>query len=110
MKPLVEEGINIVKEDGFLPYHEIDALLFRIKEYLLRETRTITKNLKLRYLGPKYIIPLNEPRRPKKLNVRWFDMYHAYNRINLEPLSGSLKRKLPTPMMMTLQKQLATVY
>ena len=34
IKPLVDEGINILIDDGILPYHEIDELSFRIKEYL----------------------------------------------------------------------------
>ena len=31
IRPLVDKGIQILIEDGILPYQEIDALAFRIK-------------------------------------------------------------------------------
>ena len=31
IRPLVDEGIQILIDDGILYYHEIDALAFRIK-------------------------------------------------------------------------------
>ena len=43
IKPLIDEGIQILIDDGLLPYQEIDALAFRIKEYLTRETRRLHK-------------------------------------------------------------------
>ena len=39
IKPLIDEGTQILIDDGILPYQDIDALAFRIKEYLTRETR-----------------------------------------------------------------------
>ena len=38
IRPLVDEGIQILLDDGILPYHEIDALAFRIKEFLTTES------------------------------------------------------------------------
>ena len=69
IKPLIDEGINILRDDGILPYYEIDELSFRIKEYLTREARTIAKRLETRYLGHKLVVPIKRPRRPKKLNI-----------------------------------------
>ena len=77
IRPLVDEGIQILLDDGILPYHEIDALAFRINEYLTRESVSI--NRKLKYLGPKICTPIKRPRRPQKLNVHWYDMVHAYH-------------------------------
>ena len=77
IRPLVDEGTQILLDDGILPYHEIDALAFRINEYLTRESVSI--NRKLKYLGPKICIPIKRPRRPQKLNVHWYDMAHAYH-------------------------------
>ena len=84
IRPLVE-SIQILIEDGILPYQEIDALAFRIKKFLTREARSVAKKLEIRYLGPEIQIPVKKPRRPKKLNIHWFDMYHAYYRIKVEP-------------------------
>ena len=72
----VDEGIQILIDDGILPYDEIDALAFRINEYLTRESVSI--HMKLRNLGPKICTPIKRPRRPQKLNVHWYDMVHAY--------------------------------
>ena len=47
IRPLVDEGIQILLDDGILPYHEIDALAFRIKEYLTRESVSITRKLEI---------------------------------------------------------------
>ena len=79
IRPLVDEGIQILLDDGILPYHEIDALAFRINEYLTRESVSI--NRKLKDLGPKICTPIKRPRRPQKLNVHWYDMVHAYHSI-----------------------------
>ena len=67
IRPLVDEGIQILLDDGILPYHEIDALAFRINEYLTRELVSINRNLK--YLGPKICTPIKRPRRPQKLDI-----------------------------------------
>ena len=34
IRPLVDEGIQILLDDGILPYHEIDALAFQNKRIL----------------------------------------------------------------------------
>ena len=52
IRPLVDEGIQILLDDGILPYHEIDALAFRIKEFLTRKSISINRKLKIHYLGP----------------------------------------------------------
>ena len=44
---LLVEGIQILLDDGILPYHEIDALAFRINEYLTRESVFIHRKLKI---------------------------------------------------------------
>ena len=85
IRPLVDEGIQILLDDGILPYHEIDALAFRIKEFLPRESVSIARKLEIRYLGPKICTPVKRPRRPEKLNIHWPDMYHAYYRIKVDP-------------------------
>ena len=72
-------------DDGILPYHEIDALAFRIKEFLTRESVSLTRKLEIRYLGPKIGTPVKRPRRPQKLNIQWYDMYHAYHSIEEDP-------------------------
>ena len=79
IKPLIDEGIQILIDDGTLPYQEIDALAFRIKEYLTRETR------RLKYLGHVFHNPIKRPRRPEKLDIHWIDMCHAYYRTKLDP-------------------------
>ena len=79
IRPLVDEGIQILLDDGILPYHEIDALAFRINEYLTRESVSI--NRKLKYLGPKICTPIKRPRRPQKLDIHWYDMVHACHNI-----------------------------
>ena len=79
IRPLVDEGIQILLDDGILPYHEIDALAFKINEYLTRESVFI--NRKLKDLGPKICTPIKRPRRPQKLNIHWYDMVHAYHSI-----------------------------
>ena len=81
IRPLVDEVIQILLNDGILPYHEIDTLAFRIKEYLTRESVSINRKLKLQYLGPKICTPIKRPRRPQKLNVHWYDMVHACHSI-----------------------------
>ena len=82
IRPLVDEGIQILLDDGILPYHEIDALAFRIKEFLTRESVFIAIGmLEIQYLGPKICTPIKRPRRPQKLNIQWYDMVHAYNSI-----------------------------
>ena len=63
IRPLVDEGVQILLDDGILPYHEIDALAFRINEYLIRESVPI--NRKLKDLGPKICTPIKRPRRPR---------------------------------------------
>ena len=45
IRPLVDEGIQILLDNGILPYHEIDASAFRIKEFLTRESVSITRKL-----------------------------------------------------------------
>ena len=85
LRPLVDEGIQILLDDGILPYHEIDALAFRIKEFLTRESVSIARELEIRYLGPKICTPVKRPRRPQKLNIHWLDMYHAYYSIEEDP-------------------------
>ena len=55
IKPLVDEGIQILLDDGILPYHEIDALAFRIKEYLTSESVSINRKLEIQYLGSKFV-------------------------------------------------------
>ena len=42
-----DEGIQVLLDDGILPYHEIDALAFRINEYLTRESVLYIGNLKI---------------------------------------------------------------
>ena len=84
IKPLIDEGIQILINDGLLPYQEIDALAFRIKEYLTRETRRLHKLLEVKYLGHIFYNPIKRPRRPKKLDIHWFDMYHAYYTIKTD--------------------------
>ena len=81
IRPLVDEGIQILLDDGILPYHEIDALAFRIKEYLTRESVSITRKLEIQYLGPRICTPIKRSRRPQKLNIHWYDMVHAYHSI-----------------------------
>ena len=76
---LVDEGIQILIDDDILPYDEIDALSFRINEYLTRESVSI--HMKRRNLGPKICTPIKRPRRPQKLNVHWYDMVHAYHSV-----------------------------
>ena len=76
---LVDEGIQILRGDGILPYDEIDALSFRINEYLTRESVSIHR--KLRNIGPKICTSIKRPRRPQKLNVHWYDMVHAYHSV-----------------------------
>ena len=76
---LVDEGIQILIDDDILPYDEIDALSFRINEYLTRESVSI--HMKHRNLGPKICTPIKRPRRPQKLNVHWYDMVHAYHSV-----------------------------
>ena len=76
IRPLVDEGIQILLDDGILSYHEIDALAFRKKEYLTRESVSI--NRKLKYLGPKICTSIKRPRRPQKLNIHWYDMVIPY--------------------------------
>ena len=49
IRPLVDEGIQILLDDGILPYHEIDALAFRIKEFLTRESVSIARKLEIRF-------------------------------------------------------------
>ena len=66
---------------GILPYHETDALAFRIKEYLTRESVSITRKLEIQYLGPRICIPIKRPIRPQKLNIHWYDLVHAYHSI-----------------------------
>ena len=86
LRPLIDEGIQILLDDGILPYHEIDALAIRIKEFLTRESLSIARKLEARYLGPKICTPVKRPRRPKKLNIHCsYDMYHAYYRIEEDP-------------------------
>ena len=85
IRPLFDEGIQILIEDDILPYQEIDALAFRIKEFLTRESRTITKKFEIRYLGPEIQVPVKKPRRPKKLDIHWIDMYHAYCQTKVDP-------------------------
>ena len=63
---LVGEGIQILLVDGILPYHEIDALAFKIKEFLTRKSVSINRQLKIQYLGPKICTPIKRPRRPQK--------------------------------------------
>ena len=81
IRPLVDKGIQILLDDGILSYHEIDALAFRINKYLTRESVSISRKLKLQYLGPKICTPIKRPRRPQKLNIHWYDMVHAYHSI-----------------------------
>ena len=76
---LVDEGIQILIDDDILPYGEIDALSFRINEYLTRESVSIHRTLS--NLGPKICTPIKRPRRPRKLNVHWYDMVHAYHSV-----------------------------
>ena len=45
-------------DNGILSYHEIDALAFRIKEFLTRESVFIARKLEVRYLGPKICTPV----------------------------------------------------
>ena len=81
IRPLVDEGIQILLDDGILPYHEIDGLAFRIKEFLIRKSVSITRKLEIQYLDPKICTLIKRPRRPQKLNIQWYDMVHAYNSI-----------------------------
>ena len=60
---LVDEGIQILIDDGILPYDEIDALAFRINEYLTRESVSI--HMKLSNLGPKICTPIKRPEDPR---------------------------------------------
>ena len=76
---LVDEGIQILIDDGILSCDEIDALSFRINEYLTRESVFIHR--KLSNLDPKICTPIKRPRRPQKLNVHWYDMVHAYHSV-----------------------------
>ena len=85
IRPLVDEGIQILLDDSILPYHEIDALAFRIKEFLTKEYVSIDRKLEIRYLDPKICTPVKRPRRPQKLNIQWYDMYHAYYSIEEDP-------------------------
>ena len=85
IKPLVDEGIQILLDDGILPYHEIDALAFRIKEFLTRKSVSITRKLEIQYLGLKICTPIKRPRRPQQLNIQWYDMVHAYYSIEEDP-------------------------
>ena len=85
IRPLIDEGVQILIDDGILPYQEIDVLAFRIKEYLTRETRRLHKVLGVKYLEHVFHNPIKSPRRPKKLDIKWFDMYHAYYRTKLDP-------------------------
>ena len=85
IRPLVDEGIQILLDDGILPYYEIDALAFRIKEFLTRKSVSITKKLEILHLGPKICTPIKRPRRSQKLNIQWYDMVHAYNSIEEDP-------------------------
>ena len=85
LRPSIDEGIQILLDDGILPYHDIDALAFRIKEFLTRESVSIARKLEARYLGPKICTPVKRPRKPQKLNIQWYDMYHAYYSIEEDP-------------------------
>ena len=81
IRSLVDEGIQILLDDGILSYHEIDALAFRINKFLIRKSVTINRKLEIQYLGPTICTPIKRPRRPQKLNIQWYYMVQAYNSI-----------------------------
>ena len=80
---LVEKGIEILRDDGLMFYHEVEDLSQRIDQYLMRETRILAQSLQTGYLGHRIWATITRPRRPK-LNVRWFDMSYAYHRTRIE--------------------------
>ena len=69
LRSLTNEAIDILYDDGLLPYDYINALSFRLQEYFTRELKTLRKIFEQNYLGPKLVLPVKRPRRLRKLDV-----------------------------------------
>ena len=85
MKALTKEAIDILYDNGLLPYDYISALSFRLQKYFTRELKTLRKKFEQRYLGSKLALPVKRPKRPSKLNVSWLHMHKAYQQGRTEP-------------------------
>ena len=76
MKALTDEAIGILHDDSLSIPDYLEALTFRIQECFTRELKTLKKSFYHHHLGYRSGGPA---KRPKKLNVSWFDKQQFYH-------------------------------